>query len=126
MRKFWKVRLACVCGIAVVGALLITGLNRAEARPKYFKEFMKKYEDVTKENDVKKKVKCAVCHIQGKSKKMRNIYGKALGEDMEKKNQKDVKIIAKAFEKAEKKKSAIKGKTFGDLLKDKKLPASEE
>lgn len=126
MRKVWKLRLACACGLAFVGAMLFVGLNRADARPQYYREFTKKYEDVAEKNDVKKKVKCAVCHIQGKPKKMRNVYGKALAEVVGKKNQKDKKLIDEAFAKAEKKKSAIDGKTFGDLLKDGKLPASEE
>ena len=39
--------------------------------------------------------------------------------------EKDEAKIKEAFTKTEKEKSAIEGKTFGDLLKDGKLPASK-
>ena len=41
------------------------------------------------------------------------------------KNEKDEAKVKEALTKTEKEKSAVKDKTFGDLLKDGKLPASK-
>ena len=113
-----KLRIAIVCCAVLLGFVLISGDDSAQARPQYNKAFQKKYTKVTEA----KTKKCAVCHV-GKKKKDRNNFGKALAKNIGKK-QKDPKKIEAAFTKTEKEKSAIKDKTFGDLLKDGKLPAS--
>ena len=58
-------------------------------------------------------------------KKEKNNYGAAFGKALGAKNEKDGEKIKAALIKAEGEKSAVDGKTFGDLLKDGKLPASK-
>lgn len=120
MRKFWSSS-AVLCGVTVLGFMLAAGQNQAEARPQYLKEFLAKYPDVAEA----KTVKCGVCHPD-KDKKVRNDYGKAMGKGLGDKNQKDTDKIGSAMTEAEKEKSGVDGKTFGDLLKDGKLPSSAE
>jgi hypothetical protein len=69
------------------------------------------------------KAKCNVCHM-GKSKKDRNAYGQALSELLDKKEDKDNKDkIRQALETVAAKPSAGAGSpTFGDLIKEGKLP----
>lgn len=109
-------------GMMVAGCVagLVIGFGaRVEARPNYKKAFDTTYEKVAKEN----KTTCNVCH-EGDDKKKRNNYGEALSKNIAK-MEKDEAKIKEAFTKTEKEKSAIEGKTFGDLLKDGKLPASK-
>lgn len=108
--------------VAGVVAGLVIGFNvRVEARPNYKKAFDTNYEKVAKEN----KTTCNVCHKEGTDdKKQRNNYGEALTKNIAK-MEKDEAKIKEAFTKTEKEKSAIEGKTFGDLLKEGKLPASK-
>ena len=112
-------------GIVVAGCVagLFVGFGaRVEARPNYKKVFDATYPDVVK-NAEGGKTTCAVCH-EGDDKKKRNNYGEALGKIVAKMEKDDAKV-KEALEKTEKEKSAIKDKTFGDLLKDGKLPASK-
>ena len=118
---------------AVAIGIGMTAPEKVEARPGYLKSFKKAYADVAKAN----KVTCAACHPSKladgkatKSKKIRNNYGAAFGKALMgkdiggKKNEKDADKIKKAIKAAEKAKSATDGKTFGDLLKAKKLPGT--
>jgi len=59
------------------------------------------------------------------NKKKRNNYGMALRKALGKKNVKKSDVIKKALKSIESGKSAVAGKTFGDLLKAGKLPASK-
>ena len=118
MRKAFNVRTGLVCGLAVVAAIVLSSTRSAEARPNYLKEFIKKYPKL--EADAKK-TKCNVCHV-GKKKKMKNDYGTAMGKVLGAKKVKDKEKIAEALGKTEPEKSGTEGKTFGDLLKDGKLP----
>lgn len=93
----------------------------AEARPPHNKEFWKHYE---KQLSAHMDVKCNVCH-EGEEKKNRNHYGNVLKEKFGEKNLKDPEKIKAAFLAAEKEKSAIEGKTFGDLINEGKLPSSK-
>lgn len=113
MRKLITV---AVAGLAFAAAF--SG-GDAEARPKYKGAFEKKYPKVGESN----KIDCSVCH-PGKEKKEKNNYGDALGKVVSK-NEADEKKIEEALGKIESEKSAVEGKTFGDLLKDGKLPASK-
>lgn len=115
-------RAAAVCGLFAAIAIFCSSTAQVEARPQYNTAWQKKYPDVVNANEVKEKVKCAVCH-PGTKKTDRNAYGKAMGAALGKKNEKDAKAIEASFVKAEGEKSETEGKTFGDLLKDKKLPA---
>jgi cytochrome c2 len=73
------------------------------------------------------KAKCAICH-EGKSKKNRNNYGKALAELLSRKTDVDNKEkIQGALKKVESKRSDPKNDkspTFGDLIKAGKLPGA--
>lgn len=121
MRKVFSVRAGLMFGLALAAIMVFSGLQSADARPKYFKEFKTKYPDVKEAA----KVKCNVCHM-GKSKKDRNNYGKAFGKALGATKVNDVDKIKEGLTKTEKEKSAVEGKTFGDLLKDGKLPAASE
>ena len=113
-----------VRGLLATGALfgLVMGVNvgRVEARPKYKSVFTKQYPDVEKNN----KIECTVCHAEGTDRKKRNNYGEALKKKITEKET-DEEKIKEALKKTEPEKSAIKDKTFGDLLKEGKLPASK-
>lgn len=122
MRKYWKMSLFSVLSLAFVGGMFIASIDRAEARPKYLKQFAGTYPKLATQA---KKAKCAVCHPK-KSKKIHNDYGIALKKAIGKKNEKDAKKIETALKKIEKEKSSVKDKTFGDLLKDEKLPGSKD
>lgn len=115
MRKM----IACAVAALLIGSLLYNG---ADARPQYKSAFDKQYPKVKAAN----KTTCDVCHVKGeKDKKKRNNYGTALAKNIKAK-EKDKTKIAEALTKTEKEKSAIKDKTFGDLLKDAKLPNATE
>ncbi len=108
-----------VCGVVIAGFAFLTTAQVAHARPDYNKAFWALYEkELGKEAET---VKCGACHF-GQEKKNRNDYGKAMGEGLEKKNEKDAEKIKAALKKAEGAKSATEGKTFGDLIKEGKLP----
>lgn len=117
-----------VAATALISCLgLIVCSSRAEARPDYNKTFWMQYAG---ELAAQAGVKCVVCHV-GEDKKNRNDYGKAVGEALLSKevggmkNEKNVDKIKAALKKAEAGKSAVDGKTFGDLIKEGKLPASK-
>lgn len=105
---------------AAAGALWLSLPHRsADARPQYFEAFKKTYEPLAEAAEEKR---CAVCHGMGK-KTERNHYGKAIVEVLgEEKNVKEADAIAKALRAAEEKESSVEGKTFGDLIKEGKLP----
>ncbi|MBL8828189.1 MAG: hypothetical protein JNM18_14510 [Planctomycetaceae bacterium] len=106
--------------LSVAGAMLVVGLvfalrGEAQARPNYMKEFTGKYPNVTAAAEAK----CGVCH--GAEKKDRNDYGKAFGAALPAPKCSDSAKVQEALTKAEAGKSAS-GKTFGELLKEGKLP----
>ncbi|MCA9155627.1 MAG: hypothetical protein R3C99_20290 [Pirellulaceae bacterium] len=109
---------------AVVGAFLIGVLaspaRQAEARPNYCKIVIEHYKDVP----AMAEAKCGICH-PGKDKKERNNYGMALGKALGAPKQMDAAKIMEAIKKVEGEPSAVEGKTFGDLLKEGKLPGSK-
>ena len=114
MRKSW---MWIACGVAFVGAAMVGGQQDAQARPQHLKAFKSAYPKITEADTVK----CGICHF-GEKKTNRNDYGKAVGEALGEKNVKDEKAIEAALMKAEAGKSSTEGKTFGELLKDGKLP----
>lgn len=115
MRKSWT---WIACGVAFVGASIVGGPESAQARPQYNKTFNAQYPKLKEVSDA---AKCGVCHF-GDSKKNRNDYGKAMGEALGASNVKEEKAIEDALKKAEEAKSSTEGKTFGDLIKEGKLP----
>ncbi|MBW3543497.1 MAG: hypothetical protein KY476_24865 [Planctomycetes bacterium] len=130
--KVWKLRMA-VAGCAVLaGAILVSGIDEAQARPQYRTQFQKQYPKVVEKLAEKnEKITCFVCHeakdaaADKPDPKKRNNYGDALMKVVEK-NEKKTENIEAALKKVEPEKSAIKDKTFGDLLEEGKLPASKE
>jgi gas vesicle protein len=129
MQKLRVVPSGFVCVLVVAGLVLAMSPSGAEARTKYRTTFKEEYKKVAESN----KVTCDVCHVPKKKKTDRNNYGKALLKtlkeavgDIPDKGVADVKKIKESLKKAEKEKSAIDGKTFGDLLKEGKLPATEK
>ena len=117
MRKSWT---WIACGVAFVGAAMVSGPQDAQARPGYLKAFNTAYPKLKDAADV---AKCGVCHF-GEKKTNRNDYAKAMSEALGV-GVKDVKVAADveaALKKAEAGKSSTEGKTFGDLIKDGKLP----
>jgi hypothetical protein len=114
------IRGAMVAGVCT--GLVIGFGARVDARPNYKKVFDATYPDVVK-NAPGGKTTCNVCH-EGDDKKNRNNYGMALGKNIGKMEKDDAKV-KEALIKTEKEKSAVDGKTFGDLLKEGKLPASK-
>lgn len=119
-----------ISGLCCVGVLLVLSASQvAMARPKYNTEFWGMYEKEI--GKLKDETKCAACHNGGDDKKKRNDYGKAFGAaivskdvggSVDKGGEKDVEKIKKALEVVAKEKSGTDGKTFGDLIKDGKLP----
>jgi hypothetical protein len=129
MRKLWKLRLALALSLTVAGAVLFSGFRTAEARPQYRTQFTKQYTEVKDKNS--DAMNCLICHEAKAGSettpdpKKHNNYGTAL-KDVITKNEKKPENIEKALKDIEPKDSAITGKTFGDLLKDGKLPASKK
>ncbi len=114
---------ACLLAlIAVAGLMMITAPQQADARPKYFKAFTTKYAEV-KEEATKAENKCGVCHggPKGKKKKQLSDYGMALKKALGKKNEKNADKIAEALDAVAKEKCGD-DTTYGDLLKEGKLP----
>ena len=73
------------------------------------------------------KSKCNTCHgknAEGKDdKKVRNVYGAALGKLLKKEDAMNKEKIIKSLEQIESEKPKADGPTFGELLKGGKLPA---
>lgn len=131
-----KVVLLLVCGMVVS-----LSANAALAIPAFKKEFDARYVDSEPQTPEKealgaavKKAKCNVCHGKdenGKdSKKVRNAYGEALSELLDKKEDaKNKEKINEALDKVAEMKSDPdddNSPTFGDLIKEGKLPAGDE
>lgn len=118
MRKFASFgMLTLMASVVAVGVMLYS--SEVEARPNYKKAFDGEYSESLKKTD------CNVCH-EGKDKKNRNDYGKAFGKALGATKVSKEDKIKEALEKAGKEKSAVDGKTFADLIKDGKTPASKE
>jgi hypothetical protein len=115
--------LAGVTGLVVAIGVAAWG-GQAFAIKQFADEFMAMYvEEGTPLAAEVDKAKCNVCHV-GKSKKDRNAYGQALAELLDKKEDKENKEkIRQALETVASKPSAGDGSpTFGDLIKQGKLP----
>ena len=104
------------------GLLFAPAPQQADARPKHLAIFAKHYAE-TLPKDVVDKTKCNVCHEPTqKSKKFRNAYGLELSKILTE-NEKDEAKVLEALDKVAKEKSCVEKKTYGDLIKDGKLPA---
>lgn len=113
-----KLVLGAAIGTALIGQFWLG--QSAEARPGYLKAFQAKYPAL---EAASKEAKCNVCHF-GEEKKNRNDYGAAMGNHLGGKNIKDTAAVDAALGKTEADKSTG-GKTFGELIKEGKLPGSK-
>ena len=120
-------RFAVILGVSVA---LVAGVSQpAFAVKEFFDEFKAVYVKPDSSDANEKALaaevetaKCNVCHA-GSSKKERNAYGNALAELLDKKeDKKNVEKIRAALDKVAAMPSADGGPTFGDLLKQGKLP----
>ncbi len=118
-----------------VAALLAWWSPRAQADKAFFDEFVAKYVKADSENAKDQafkaavdKAKCKVCH-EGKAKKNRNVYGRALAKFLSRKTDKENKPkIQASLDKVAAMKidpGDQKSPTFGDLIKQGKLPAGD-
>ncbi len=134
MKRVCSFGLTAIVAVASLGWL---NAGTALARKQYSDEFSKKYATDTPSTPAQKAiheeikaVKCGVCHMGpgGSKKKERNAYGAAL-QKVVGKNEKAVEKIDAALDAVAKESSKAgdsKAPTFGDLLKDGKLPAPAE
>lgn len=110
-----------------VGMLSLS--QHADARAQHKREWDKTY--MQKGSPMEKaigKSSCNICHEGKKSKKNRNAYGKAISELIDK-DEKNAAKVQKAFSEVEGKHSVPddeKSPTFGDLIKEGKLPVTED
>lgn len=117
LKSVGRVAIAGVCLVAIA----VATSNKAEARKEYMDGFKAQYADLAK----KEKITCSACHPTSK-KAERNNYGTALAKALDATKVKDKELIKKAIIKIEEKDSAEEGKTFGDLIKDGKLPGTKD
>ena len=120
-------------GGVVLGAIVILAVGAAPRPAFAIKEFFDEFKAVYVKPDSAdanekalaaevETAKCNVCHA-GSSKKERNAYGNALADLLDKKeDKKNAEKIRKALETVAAMPSADGGPTFGDLLKQGKLP----
>jgi len=127
-----NVSLLVVCVAICAAAMTALGPSSARGIAPFKKEFDNKYVKKDPSTPAEKSfasaagaAKCNVCHV-GKDKKKRNAYGDALDELLDKK--KDAKNVQKIQESLDKvaemhsKKGDDSSPTFGDLIKEGKLP----
>ena len=113
-------------------ALTVFAVGTAHAIPAFKTEFDKMY--VKKDSkdpkekafaDAAKTAKCNICHV-GEKKKDKNAYGKELDELLDKKadakNKEKIQEALKTVEGKHSKKDDDKSETFGDRIKQGKLP----
>ncbi len=109
----------------VVAAVMVLGQSRvSEARPPYWAEFEAKYVKTAPDSKFATDAtaaKCNVCHV-GKEKKDRNSYGQALSKLLTKADAKNKEKINAALDTVAGEPSTPGGPTFGELIKEGKLP----
>ncbi len=110
-----------VCGAVLAALVFVATAQDAQARPKYMGAFKEAYPALVTQADT---IKCNVCHF-GDKKTNRNDYGMAVGKSLGEKNVMDAEKIKEGLKKAEAEKNAD-GKTFGELIKDGKLPGKAQ
>lgn len=125
-----KLRVVVASGLSLAVLSLAVTPQQAQARPQYRAEFGKKYENLKELIDEKK---CFVCHPKADDKKVNNDYGEALKTALGGKNERDKEKIAEALVKIEAEPSKVpkepggkEMKTFGELIKEGKLPGTNE
>jgi rhamnose utilization protein RhaD (predicted bifunctional aldolase and dehydrogenase) len=126
MRKF-----ALMLSFLIAAGSAQQALAIAQFQAAFIKEYINDHPDKEFQKFVKTKAKCHICH-QGKvtpKNVHHNAYGKHLVELLDaKEDKKDLEKIKKAFEKVAKMHSDPeddKSPTYGDLIKDSKLPGGD-
>jgi hypothetical protein len=123
------------CTFILTIILLFGHANVGHAMPPFFQKFQDLYAGPKSPPgypDKVTKAKCNVCHVEGEKKNVNNEYGKALQKaGLSKQVAKDlkdpvkmaqaIKDMEKAFDDAAKEKNS-KDESFGDRIKDGKLP----
>ena len=121
MTRLFLFVFCAVCTLAFVAP-------SAEAIPPFQKEFLNKYvegNDNAAFVEAVKTAKCNVCHV-GKDKKKRNAYGMELDKLLDKKaDAKDVEKIKASLDMVAGMKAGESAPTFGDLIKEGKLPGGD-
>jgi hypothetical protein len=125
-----KSRWALAVAVAMTATVVLSAAN-AQAIMPFLEVFKATYGDNAEIKKAAEEQKCNICHM-GAMKKNKNAYGnalhdlgaeksmgKAFGENKEEATKKFVEILKKA----EEKKNAA-GKSFGELLKEGKLPGA--
>lgn len=92
----------------------------AYGRPRTMKVFNTTYEPYYR--SVPDAHRCTVCHSS--DKRVLNNYGHAVESTLGTKNESDLSAIERELRKTEELPSAIEGKTFGELIREGRLPAS--
>jgi hypothetical protein len=124
-----KAVMLCVAGAVVLGVLV--SAQTASAIPPFKAEWDKLYMgDGTEMNKaLDGKSNCNVCHVGAKNKKLKNDYGKALGELIKKDDAKNTDKIKAAMEEVAAMPSDAEDKdspTFGTLIEEGKLPITKD
>jgi hypothetical protein len=121
--KLRTVCIGCVIAAGVAAAAVLALPTPSQAKPPFLKAFKEAYVAKDDKESELAKANCIVCHTVDKNEKGKmkswNKFGDAVHEIMESKG----KFSKEVLEEALKKPSAEKDKSFGDLVKDKKLPA---
>lgn len=107
-------------------ALLALDADTASAFPAFKTAFDKKYmvEGSALHTALEGRSNCNVCHLGPKDRKKRNDYGVALDKLLSKEDMKNPEKISEAFAKVEAEKAGAT--TFGELIKQGKLPITKE
>ena len=121
-----------VLAVAAMAILVAAGARPALAIKQFGDEFKAVYVKADSNDPAEKALaaavegaKCNVCH-KGKEKKDRNAYGEALAALLDKKEDaKNAEKIRKALETVAAQPSVAGGPTFGDLIKQGKLPGGD-
>lgn len=122
---------ATTLGLAVLVAIVWgPSLHEVGAKPPYKKEWDSTYmqEGSPMFKALEGKSNCNVCH-QGKNRKNRNAYGKAIAKFLEKGDDKKPEKIVAALKKAAEEHSDpddANSPTFGELIEQGKLPVTLE
>jgi hypothetical protein len=120
-----KVCALVLCAAAALSTTLL--VQPVQARAPYKKQFEAMYVKKDSTDPTEKKfaeaaeaAKCNICHV-GEKKKDRNEYGMALAKLLQKGDEKDIPKIDAALVTVSKEASKG-GPTYGDLIKEGKLP----
>jgi hypothetical protein len=124
-------KLALMLSFMIVAGGAKQALAIAQFQAQFIKAYVNEHPDKEFQKYVKTKAKCHICH-QGKvtpKNVHHNAYGKHLVELLDaKEDKKDVKKMLEAFEKVAKMHSDPKDEkspTYGDLIKESKLPGGD-